>query len=349
MRTITLVDTSYSTNNIGDEIIMDAVNQTVLELFPDAYIYRVASHEPLSPRAHGFIRDADLCFVGGTNILSSKLGPRSLWRVTMADAEQFARTPTITLGTGWERRTEEISSFSESFLKRSLSPRLLHSVRDSFTKAQLDKIAIGSVNTSCPTTWSLTPEHCSGIDPRKSNAVLFSHTAWLPDRDADGRLMRALLESYDELYFFAQMRDDLDYAKSVRWDEKIRIVPPNLKAYDAFLKEKRVDYVGSRLHGGIRALQHGRRALILAVDHRASEIARDTGLPAIARDDIAATRSWIEEAPPLQVRLPQAAITAWKQQFRAPGLDNLLAEMRAGKADTRQGRHGLGRLRKLLR
>ncbi len=347
MRTITVVDTSYSTNNIGDEIIMDAVNRTVLELFPDAYVYRVSSHEPLSARSHGLIREADLCFVGGTNILSSKIGPRNLWRVSLADADQFALTPTVTLGTGWERRTEDISSFSEKFLKRSLSPHLLHSVRDSFTKAQLDKIAIGSVNTSCPTTWSLTPEHCRGIDSTKSKAVLFSHTAWLPGQEADGQLMRVLLDSYDQLYFFSQMREDLDYAKSVAWDEKISIVPPNLKAYDAFLKDTQVDYVGSRLHGGIRALQHGRRALILAVDHRAREIASDTGLPVIARDDIAATRAWIEEAPPLRIRLPEAAITAWKQQFRDPGLDSRLAETGARKARPRQS--GFGRLRHLRR
>jgi hypothetical protein len=42
-----------------------------------------------------------------------------------------------------------------------------------------------------------------------------------------------------------------------------------------------VDFVGARLHGGIRALQRGRRTLTIALDNRAREIAGDTGMPVV--------------------------------------------------------------------
>ena len=48
MDNITILDTSVSTDNLGDEIIMQAVQNVVLDVFPNAYAYRVASHEYMS-------------------------------------------------------------------------------------------------------------------------------------------------------------------------------------------------------------------------------------------------------------------------------------------------------------
>ena len=42
---------------------------------------------------------------------------------------------------------------------------------------------------------------------------------------------------------------------------------------DALIQDTECDYIGTRLHGGIRALQHGRRSLILSVDNRAVVLA----------------------------------------------------------------------------
>lgn len=52
-----------------------------------------------------------------------------------------------------------------------------------------------------------------------------------------------------------------------------------------------IDYVGTRLHGKIRVLNREKRAIILAVDNRAIEIANDTALPVVRREDI--QKSWI--------------------------------------------------------
>lgn len=66
----------------------------------------------------------------------------------------------------------------------------------------------------------------------------------------------------------------------------INVIERSLSAYTAFLRKTQVDYVGSRLHGGIHALQNGRRTIIIAVDNRATEIKKDTNLPVIAVEDV---------------------------------------------------------------
>jgi polysaccharide pyruvyl transferase WcaK-like protein len=91
---------------------------------------------------------------------------------------------------------------------------------------------------------------------------------------------------------------------------------PTLAAYDAVLQAGPVDFVGNRLHGGIRALQKGRRALILSLDNRAAEIARDTCLPVISLENgLTALDDWLRRPDPIEIVLPKPAIAAWREQF----------------------------------
>ena len=94
------------------------------------------------------------------------------------------------------------------------------------------------------------------------------------------------------------------------------LLGPTLAAYDAALAAGDVDFVGNRLHGGIRALQHTRRALILSVDNRATEIARDTGLPVMSlTEGMEALRARIRQPDPIEITLPHDAIADWRGQF----------------------------------
>src|SRR5262249_6388919 len=116
---------------------------------------------------------------------------------------------------------------------------------------------------------------------------------------------------YEKIYFWPQQFDDLAYLRSLG-GYPVEVIPPSVAAYTEFLDREPVDVVGSRLHGGIRALQRGRRALVVAIGHGAREIAREPGLPVVARTDIPAIRRWIEDPPPVRLRLPTAAIDAWR-------------------------------------
>ncbi|WP_342642652.1 polysaccharide pyruvyl transferase family protein [Rhodoligotrophos ferricapiens] len=317
MKTVTIVDTSICTDNLGDEIIMDAVNKVVWELFPSAYIYRVPSHEPLSDRTREFVRQSDFCFVGGTNLLSSYMDrDDALWKIGSKDSKYFAVARTVCLGTGWGDYMPSPSAASQRLLHSVLSRELMHAARDSYTRDYLIKIGLDAVCTSCPTMWTLTPDHCSKIPTGRANSAVFTLSAWRRDPEADRAFVEVLRRQYRHLYFFSQMHKDLSYLDSFGLSD-VKHIQPTVEAYTHFLESEDVDFVGTRLHGGIRALQKGRRALILSIDNRAAEISKDTGLPVLARNDLAGIERWIEDGAPTRIALPQSAIDEWKEQFSA--------------------------------
>ena len=100
------------------------------------------------------------------------------------------------------------------------------------------------------------------------------------------------------------------------YGNKAIYVKPSLQALDEILTID-IDYLGTRLHAGIRALQNKKRTLILAVDNRAIEISKDTNLPVVPRNDWESITSWIESDYTTQIILPWSNIDKWKSQFQA--------------------------------
>ena len=76
------------------------------------------------------------------------------------------------------------------------------------------------------------------------------------------------------------------YFKTLKKTNEIEIINPHLSDYDNFLKKHEVDFIGTRLHGGIRALQHKRRSIIIGIDNRATELNRDFNLPVVNQENI---------------------------------------------------------------
>jgi hypothetical protein len=315
MQTIGIVDTSICGDNLGDEIIMEAVNGIVSGLFPDAYVFRVPSHEALSDRTRSFLKRSEWCFVGGTNILSSNMHRYGLWRLSKKDAELYGQIRTTLLGAGWIDYSAPPTSRTKGILKSAFRSDLLHSVRDTYTLKHLANSGVRAAMTSCPTTWSLVPEHCARIPRALATNVIITLSAWREAPSADRAFVEVLRRHYKRLFFFCQSQEDYRYFASFGWED-ITPISPTLKGYDQFLEGHDVDFVGTRLHGGIRALQKGRRALVLVVDNRATEIAKDTGLPVVSRDDCGAIERWIEAGAPTTIQLPLKAIDDWKAQFR---------------------------------
>jgi hypothetical protein len=137
-----------------------------------------------------------------------------------------------------------------------------------------------------------------------------------PERDRE--LLVRLAKSYETVHFWPQTDSDAEYARDM--GVALRFVEPSLGAYDRLLESApELDYVGLRLHGGIRALQRGRRAVIVEIDNRAEEIGKDFGLPTVKQGDWDGLRRRIEEPFETQVRLPEAELSRWREQFRASG------------------------------
>ena len=315
VETIALLDTATASTNLGDQIIMEAVRHEIAGLFRDRMVFTIATHERMGAHSRTLIRGAGWAIAGGTSLLSSRMWFRSNWRVTPIDA--LAGLNVVLLGAGWYQYQHAPDPYSRWMIRSLLSHDGLHSVRDGYTQRMLASIGItNAVNTGCPTIWHLTPSHCALLPRRKAESVVTTINSYpgLKAPAADRRLLEVLTQQYRTVYLWIQTHTDFEYARSLQ--EHLVYVDPSVAALDAVLTSKLdLDYVGNRLHAGIRALQHGRRAMIVEIDNRAREMGADFGLPTVGRTDFERLERMITEPLEIAVNLPQAAIDRWKGQF----------------------------------
>lgn len=307
-------------DNLGDQIIEEAVHDQLRHIFGSpASIEKVSTHLRFGPAQRRLADRADLVIVGGSNLLSSYMDGYFQWDLTLANALRVRRA--VLMGCGWWRDQGSANRYTRLLLASVLSWRYLHSVRDSQARAQLEAINPGPLqllrplNTGCPTMWSFLDQHQVSCRTTKADTALTMLTDYDRDPPADRDLLESLVENYSTVAFWPQGRDDLSYARQLGFSGLV--LERSLAALDRFLADHPLlDYVGTRLHGGIRCLKAGARCLILTIDNRARTIAQDTGLPTAARGDRQALQSWMGGAPAPRLRLPADAIEAWRGQFQ---------------------------------
>ena len=188
---------------------------------------------------------------------------------------------------GWGEYQDACSDYSRMVYNMMLNPCLTHSVRDQYTLEKLQGAGIRNViNTGCPTTWALTPEFCKAIPTGKASDVVTTITDYRRDIERDNEMLRILSRSYDHVYLWLQGKCDEEYLHTLEIPHNLTTIPASLAAYEEVLARGGVDYVGTRLHAGIHALNYKIRSIILAVDNRATEMGRDVHLPVIQRNDV---------------------------------------------------------------
>jgi polysaccharide pyruvyl transferase WcaK-like protein len=314
MKIITILDTSICSTNLGDQIIMDSIRVHLSNLCKDRLFVQVPTHDWISKESHLLMQQSEKIIIGGTNLLSSNMNSYKQWKIGFWDS-LFVNNIML-MGVGWWQYQQKPNYYTKLLYNRLLSDRHLHSVRDSYTEQQLRSIGFSNViNTACPTMWDLTPEHCATIPKEKSNSVLVTFTEYNQKKEDDAKVIDLLTKEYEHIFFWTQQPKDYEYMQGI-CGERATYIQPSLKALDKILCEGDMDYIGTRLHAGIRALQHKKRTLILAVDNRAAEIAKDTNLPVIQRDDINGIEKWIYSKSETHVKLPDANIKEWKSQFK---------------------------------
>ena len=312
------MDTSIATSNVGDEIIMDAVNKELYELCNDDRFFRVPTHEKIYKSSLSFIRNSSLNFLGGSNILSSYMNKYKQWRIGIFESV-FIQNKIITMGVGWRNYQGKPNWYTNFLLKKLLHKNYLHSVRDSYTEKFLKDMGIENViNTACPTMWRLTKDHCETIPSKKSDTVVFTLTDYTQDKEKDSIMIKILKENYKKVYFWVQGKRDDKYFESLDDSliENIYIISPNLNAYDSFLINNECDYIGTRLHGGIRALQNKRRTIIIGIDNRANEKQKDFNINVLNRDKIEDLASLIKSNFDTSITIDEDKINTWKSQFK---------------------------------
>ncbi len=312
MKRVVLYDPSVSSLNLGDQIIVEAAYEHLQPVLKGAFEVRVSTHLPVSLRFSPLLRNADAKFVLGTNLLMgrSRRGFRQ-WDVNAINARWLG--PTVLMGVGWWKYGSRTSPYTAHLYRSILDPNALHSVRDDYTASLLREIGIKNVvNTGCPTMWNLTPEHCHSIPTKKASSVVTTVTDYHKDPSNDRSMLQMLAEVYDHVSVWPQGYFDGDYLNQVTQGiHRVSVLDPSLAAYNQALSSD-VDYVGTRLHAGIRALQLGRRSIILQVDNRAAEMAKNFGIVTIPRGHNSTLRSKIESDFATELNIPWERISLWK-------------------------------------
>lgn len=311
---ISIFDPTICSYNIGNEIIMDAVIDVVNELFPSFHIVRIPCTD-INRKARHYNVYSKFSFVGGTNILNNNILRNGQWDMNIHNLVILKNI--ILMGCGWfQYEKSEISKLTKWGLRNILSKKYLHSVRDSYTQKKLVTIGIDSINTGCPTLWKLTPEVIQKISKNPKREVVVTITDYNRNAKRDLAMLKACEEIYPgEIYFFPQGTGDLTYLKELGYIKKVHVLTPRLAALDEILSEGKVDYIGTRLHAGVRSLQHSVRAFIIGVDNRALEMEKDFNLPVLHVEDAQYWKQKIGDDYSINLRIPSQEIKRWKGQF----------------------------------
>ncbi|NRA27736.1 MAG: polysaccharide pyruvyl transferase family protein [Pseudobacteriovorax sp.] len=333
---ITILDTSIASENLGDQIIMDAVKKQLSDIFPLEYFVNVATHDYLGVESKKMISKSNFSVVGGTNLLSANMKMPLTWQKELPVFEKIYSEPErrvnqwkleprnadelrniILMAVGWwQYQKTAPNEYTTNLLKNILHKAAYHSVRDGYTLEKLKSVGISNVlNTGCVTMWGLDADHMAEVSKERKEEVVTTITFYKPHKEADSRMLRILKQRYKKTYLWIQGGGDLKYAKSLDIKD-FELLPPSLAALDSKLSSGTVDYVGTRLHAGVRALQHKCLSAIVSVDNRATEIAKETGLPVVERLCLEKLKGLLDSPYRPQIDMPWANIDKYKKSLR---------------------------------
>ena len=324
MKSIILFDPGIATGNKGDEIIMRSVYHELGDLFEKNDTMRLPTHlvcfpliQQISWRSK-YVRDADYKFVIGTDLLKTNMfRPVNQWNVHLLTYKPHQES--ILLGVGHSPNSETINVYTRMLYRKILNHNYYHSVRDEETKHMVESLGLKAINTGCPTLWMMTPEHCARIPKDKGDSVLFTLPEINVNPEEDQKLIDMVNRNYEKVFFWPQAVNDLKYLNTLKNTEKFVIVPPSVSELDEFLRLPNLDYVGTRLHCGIFAMQHKVRSIIISVDHRSMDIDKNNNIGCIERNNIEEIENRINTSFATEIKVDFEAIKRWKGQFAELG------------------------------
>lgn len=313
---IGILNPTIGTSNLGDFIVHESVYKYLREVYPKDVFTNFPTQLYTSFDTKYIMSQKDLLFVAGTNLLASNLEKRMQWKISHSH-RPFLKNKVVLFGCGWWQYQQAPNSYTAKIYQSILNRELLHAVRDNYTAEKLHSIGIKNViNTTCPTLWGLSPDRCRNVPIQRKDKVITTLTSYNKDRADDLKMLELLSKSYDTVFLWMQSYEDVQYLNELKPKiDNIKIIPPTLEAFDAVLAQESVDYIGTRLHAGVRALQNNIRTLILAVDNRAIEIGEDTNLNVIRRDQVEEISSFIRGEYITNIKLPHENILAFKKSL----------------------------------
>lgn len=321
-----IFDPSYGTLNMGDLIIVESTLSQMKEIIGGDFNIRLSSHQPplhfhqilLKNIYKEPFKTAKNKFILGSNLLFKEFifSRKRPWNIHFLTSRYI--NDVILVGVGSNKNNRKPNWYTKKLYQKVLSSEYIHSVRDEDTLKYVNQVlGLEAINTGCATMWSLTPDHCSTIKRTKSTNVVFTLTDYARDVELDRFLINTLIDQYEDVYFWPQRSEDYKYLSELDVDlNGIRVLDNSLESYKIILEMGDIDYVGSRLHGGIFALQHKVRTIIIAVDHRALNKKRDYNLPVIKREETKKELiKQINDEFETIISIDSEKIARWKNQF----------------------------------
>lgn len=318
---MTVFDTSIGSQNVGDQIIMKAAYQELRSLFPQAHLWALPTHDHFGPAGRKRLRHSLFSIACGTNLIHQEMPRKGHWRLPkpfpFPMGHHHPKNLTL-LAVG--SNGAALSSGATSFLKKTLWSKVPVSARDIATKNILSSSGLSASHTGCVTMWNLPKNHAETLPKEKADAVVVCLTgtrkAPLNRVEFDMLLLDKLTKAYKKRYFWPQGQVDLEYFLSLN-RPGFEVIEHSLEAYEKLLSdcETTLDYVGARLHGGVLAMMHGRRPLVVKVDNRASDIGDSVKLPVIGAEDHVRIDLLLNEPRETKLSVPYDAIDTWRKNL----------------------------------
>ena len=324
MSQVLLFDTAIATSNNGDEIIFRSALDGLQPILYNSMSFRLGTHignysfwQMLIKnwKAEVLCDKADFKFVCGTNLLAKRqLGRFPQWAINPFNARLYKDC--IMVGVGRRREFSRVDWYTQKLYRSTISKQYKHSVRDEATKTLMESMGFQAINTGCPTLWGFNAEKCARIPKSKADSVILtvSGHGHLRDLKRDKYMVEKIRKNYSKIYAWIQTTEDLPYLRELTRTDDIDLIY-SLDRYEDILSNENVDYVGTRLHGGIFALQHERRAIIVSIDQRARGFYESNNIPIIERNNIRNLEDMINSEIITDIKVNHEAINEFLSQF----------------------------------
>lgn len=328
MKKIILFNPAIGSTNLGDCIIINSILSEMDTAFNKNFLTQYSTKTPLlqdyqfASKHNGVVnncKNADLKLLCGTNLIKTNLMRlTSDWNIDILSSKLYKNA--VCIGCGLDGYSRSINNYTRSIYNQVFSKEIIHSTRDKRTKDFLESLGVKAINTGCPTMWQLTENFCSSIPTRKAKQVLFTLTDYNKSPEFDREILKILLKNYEHIYAWPQGINDYNYFFDLEMGkkDKITILSPNINVLKNTLKNNTIDYIGTRLHAGILAINYKKRSIIISIDNRTNDISVTWNINSVERNDIFDVLDQkINSIFKTEVNINLDAINGWKSQFNS--------------------------------
>jgi polysaccharide pyruvyl transferase WcaK-like protein len=251
----------------------------------------LSTHRAWTAEEAKIAKKADYFIIGGSNLLTNSLFPPSQtqWKFSLNEF-RILRNKTILFGPGWQRNDSDITFFTSclyALLMAKDSPQL---VRDGVSRQKLLKTGREIINSSCPTLFRIQ-EVEENLNCVGNTTVVVTLSGNNKNVDQDKKILEIASSNYKKVKLFPQGVYDPkypEYSDETYFRElglNYEILEGSLEGFSHELKSGS-HYFGTRLHGGIFAMQHGNPSSIIDIDTRARNIFIGSGYEVLQREKL---------------------------------------------------------------